>query len=416
MKKYLITGGKKLYGKVEIESAKNSVLALLAGALLTDEEVIIKNCPKIQDVISMIEILSYLGVKTVFQDKNLVINAKERKGFCVPKNLTEKLRSSIYLMGALVGKNGVAEIAMPGGCKIGARPIDIHINSLKKLGVKITEKDDKLLCQRLSKTGGIIIFPLASVGATVNTILATVLLNGKTIIYNCAKEPEIIDLAKFLNKMGAKISGAGTSRIEIHGVKRLHGTEYTPISDRIEAGTYLLASAITGGEIEIHNGNLENITLLAHKISNISCKIGIKNDIIYTKCMGCRKPFNIETGPFPKFSTDLQSQAMAYLSVCQGQSVIKETLFENRFSQVTQLVKMGANISVQGRVAFITGVPRLVGAQVDANDLRGGASLVLAGLNAEGQTIVNNVEHIERGYLNMVDKLKMLGAEIQLLT
>lgn len=415
MKKYQIFGGNKLYGRINAESAKNSVLALMAGALLTDEEVIIENCPKIIDVLNMVNILSSLGAKAEFNDNRLLINASSRKGFCVEKDLSKKLRTSIYFMGSLIGKGGVAQLYMPGGCDIGERPIDIHINSLKKLGVKVTVKDEQILCQRLNKKGGRVIFPFPSVGATVNVMLASVLTNGTTIIYNCAKEPEIKDLANFLNSMGAKISGAGTSRIEILGVKKLGGTCYKPISDRIEVGTYLLASAIAGGEIEISNANMQNIELLAHKISNISCKITYNSDIIYIKNKQRGFAFNLETGPFPKFSTDLQPQTLAYLSVCRGQSIVKETLFENRFSQVSDLVKMGADVKVVDNVAYVNGVSKLKGCVVKAKDLRGGASLVLASLNADGVTTIEDVEHIERGYFDMAHKLSSLGAKINVI-
>ncbi len=416
MKKYQIFGGNKLYGRITAESAKNSVLALIAGSLLTDEEVVIENCPKINDVLNMVNILSSLGVKAEFVDDCLIINASSRKGFCVDKELSKKLRTSIYFMGALVGKGGVCQLYLPGGCNIGKRPIDIHIESLKKLGVKVTIKDEQILCQRLNKKGGRVIFPFPSVGATVNVMLASVLTNGTSIIYNCAKEPEIKDLANFLNSMGAKISGAGTSRIEIKGVKKLGGTSYKPISDRIEIGTYLLAGAIAGGEIEICNANMQNIELLAHKISNISCKITYISDIINIKYKQRGFAFNLETGPFPKFSTDLQPQTLAYLCICRGQSVVKETMFENRFSQVSDLIRMGANVKVEGSVAYVNGVSKLKGCVVKAKDLRGGASLVLAGLNADGVTTIEDVEHIERGYFNMAQKLTSLGAKIKVIT
>ena len=412
MAKYKIIGGNTLSGKIHIESAKNSVLALLAGAFLTDEEVIINNCPKIQDVLSMLEILSYLGVKCLFQEDKLIINARHKKGFCVPKILTEKLRSSTYMMGSLLSIYKKAQIYYPGGCNIGKRPIDLHLYAFKKLGALVQIEDEMIKLDKHDDKGGIVIFSFASVGATINTILSAVLLDGKTVIYNCAKEPEIVDLANFLNSMGARISGAGGSRIEIEGVKKLHGTTYTPICDRIELGTYILAGAINGGEIEFYNAKIKNIEILTHKISNISCKITSNNDIIYTKFKGKLNSFNIETGPFPKFPTDLQPQAMVYLCYGNGLSLVRETLFESRFNHVNDLIKMGADITVNGKVAIVNGVGKLTGAKVRAGDLRGGASLVLAGLNAEGTTIVEDCFHIERGYLNMVEKLSSLGANV----
>lgn len=415
MKKYLIEGGKKLSGKVEIESAKNSILALLAGSILTDEEVVIKNCPKINDVLSMIDILSFLGVKCSFNENSLIINAKERKGFCVPENLTKKLRSSTYLMGALLASQGLSKIFFPGGCNIGERPIDIHIDAFKRLGVSVNVEKSFVECKRNNVSGGRVIFSFPSFGATVNVILYSVIGRGKTIIHNCAKEPEIVDLSNFLNSMGAKIKGAGTGRIEIDGVNKLHGIEYKPIADRIEVGTFLLSCAITGGDIEIHNANLQNIQLLTHKISNTSCKIDIKNDIIYANYCGVRESFNVETGPFPAFPTDMQPQTLAYLTVCKGNSFVKEKLFEKRFTQVDDLKKMGADLLVVDNCAFVRGVDKLKGCEVNANDLRGGASLVLASLFADGESLINGVEHVERGYLNFDKKLLHLGARIKTL-
>lgn len=415
MKKYIIDGGVRLSGAVKAESAKNSVLALLAGAVLTDEQVVIKNCPPIIDVLSMIEILSNLGVKCRFEETSLIVDASNRKGFCVEKKLMQKLRSSSYMMGALLATQGRAEICYPGGCKIGERPLDIHLDAFRKTGVIVEENGDNIRLKKVNYDGGRVIFPVASVGATVNIILHSVIGNGKTIIHNCAREPEIVDLGNFLNSMGAKIRGLGQSKIEIEGVKKLHGTEYTPLPDRIEIGTLLLSCAITGGCIEIANANLQNIRLLCHKISNTSCKIDSINDIIYINLKGERNAFNIETGPFPAFPTDLQPQTLAYLTVCNGCSVVKETLFEKRFTQVDDLIKMGADIYLHNNCAYVKGVKGLVGNFVQAKDLRGGASLVIAGLVASGQTIIDGVEHIERGYLNLDKKLLSLGAKIKLM-
>lgn len=412
MKKYFVEGGRKLSGSVTIESAKNSVLALIAASILTEEQVVIKNCPKILDVLNMVEILSYLGVCVGFTSNELIINAKKRKGFCVPEELSSKLRTSIYFLGALSTVEGKAKIFMPGGCNIGDRPIDLHISSLKSLGVIVKSREDGLWCERVSNKGGTYIFSLPSVGATINALLASVKCNGKTILYNCAKEPEIKDLACFLNSMGAKINGAGSSRIEIIGVKELRGTEYTPIPDRIETGTFLLAGAITGGKIQIKNANIENINILLHKISNNSCKLSVKNDIINADFGQTKKGFNIETGPFPKFPTDLQPPVVAYLSICEGCFRVKEHMFERRFFYTEELVKMGADIEINGSQAIVKGVKGLVGAEVEAKDLRGGAALVLAGLGASGVTVIEGAEFIERGYYNLPDKLNKLGAKV----
>lgn len=416
MKALQILGGRKLDGKIKIESAKNSVLALLSASILTREEVVIKNCAKIQDVVSMVEILEYLGVKSRFDGDNLIVNARTLNGYCVPEKYTKKLRASIYFMGALCGVIGKAKISLPGGCDIGDRPIDLHILSLEQMGFNVSVDNKQTTCQRVQNKDVEIFLKFPSVGATINVILASALGNNKTIINNVAKEPEIVDLANFINSMGGKVVGAGTSRIEIQGVNSLHGTEYKPIPDRIEFGTYLLAAAITCGKTEFEGANLKNVDILINKILNNSCHISIKNDIIYTNFENLGSARSFATGPYPDFPTDLQPQTTAYLSICDGCSVIRETLFEKRFSFVSELSKMGAEIKVNENVAFINGVKNLYGERVVATDLRGGASLLIAGLKAQGQTVVQGVEHIERGYFNVHEKLLNLGADIKLIT
>ena len=338
MEKYIINGGKKLSGKVKIQSAKNSVLPIMAGAILTDEQVVIKNCPKIKDVMSMLNILTHIGCLWQFDGDNLIINASNVDKYSVPKALASEMRSSIFMLGALISRFKKAEIFLPGGCDIGLRPIDIHLSALNKLGVKESTFEDKIFCSANSLVGNNVYLNFPSVGATENIILASVLAKGKTQIFNSAKEPEIVDLMNFLNSMGAKIYGAGTSTILIEGVNKLHGTEYTPISDRIECGTFMLATAITGGEIEIYNGSAKNISVLIHKLCDNTCKITTNNDIIYIKNREIRKSFSFSTGPYPMFPTDLQAQTMSLLSVCNGKSVIVENIFEKRFSHVSSLV------------------------------------------------------------------------------
>ncbi len=412
MEKYLINGGRKLSGKISIQSAKNSVLPIIAGAILTDDEVVIKNCPKIKDVFSMLKILSHLGCVWQFDGDNLILNSSGADKYFVPKELASELRSSIFTLGALICRFKKAQIHLPGGCDIGQRPIDMHLSSLRRLGINVSEFNEQVFCSTKQIVGNDIYLDFPSVGATENIILASVLAKGKTQIFNAAREPEIVDLMNFLNSMGAKIYGAGTSTILIEGVKKLHGTEYKPIPDRIECGTFLLGAAITGGEIEIHNCNAKNISILIHKLCDNTCKISINNDIIYIKSGIEAKAFCFSTGPYPQFPTDLQAQTMALLSVCQGKSVVVENVFEKRFSHATSLVDMGADIKVKGKRAYINGVNRLKGANVCAKDLRGGAALVLAGLNAEGQTKISNISHIERGYFEFDKKLRLLGADI----
>lgn len=413
MAKYIIKGGKKLEGKIEAESAKNAVLPLLAAACLTDEEVIIKNCPPILDVVSMINILKELGVKVRYEGKNLVVNAASMHSFSIPYSLSKELRSSVFMLGALVSRFKSAEASYPGGCDIGLRPIDLHLAGLEQMGVRVGEFGGEIVCKADKLTGGDIYFDFPSVGATENIILAAVLAEGRTVIHNAAKEPEVEDLQNFINSMGGKVAGAGSSVITVDGVKKLHGTEYKPLFDRIEAGTYLVAAAATGGSVEISNCNPEKISALLHKLCDNTCKITLNNDIIYLKSGSIRKSFNIETLPYPGFPTDMQAQMVALAAVSSGISVIRENIFETRFRHVRELNRMGANIVVKDRVAIVSGVKELSGAKVTAHDLRGGAALVVAGLNARGVTIIEDVRHVERGYYKPEEKFRALGADFE---
>ncbi|MBR2614341.1 MAG: UDP-N-acetylglucosamine 1-carboxyvinyltransferase [Clostridia bacterium] len=413
MAKYIINGGKKLYGKVKIESAKNAVLPIIAGACLIEDEVIIENCPKIDDVLNMIKIIKSLGVKAYFDDDNLVINASSLSLSTVSEDLSKKLRSSFFLLGALLSKSKKAKLYFPGGCKIGKRPIDIHIESFKSLGVKVTEDEDKIECVLDNLESKNITLKYPSVGATENLILLLAISNVTVKIYNPAKEPEIEDLANFLNKAGAKIYGAGTDVIEIVGVKKLKGVSYRAIFDRIEAGTYMIATALTGGEVEILGVNPKKIEALLNKFYNNTCKIGVKDDII-TVCSKNRfRGFCVETNPYPYFPTDLQAQMTVLATVSDGCSKVIENVFESRFEYVKALVQMGADITVDGNKLIIKGKRNLFGGNVKANDLRGGAALTLAGLVAEGETVVSDVFHIERGYVDFTGKLKSLGADVE---
>ena len=410
---YVIRGGRKLSGKICAQSAKNAVLPMLAASILTDEQVVIKNCPKIKDVFSMIDILNTLGVKTEFQEDNLIIDSKGLHSHCVDESLTKELRSSIFMLGSLIARLKKAKLSYPGGCNIGLRPIDIHVNAFKEMGVSVREFGGQIFCKAKRLKGRELYLDFPSVGATENIMLSAVLAEGKTEIHNPAKEPEIVDLMKFLNSMGAKVYGAGTSIILIEGVKKLHGTEFLPMGDRIEVGTFLIGTAITGGEIEIKGCEAKNIWSLIHKLCDNTCTITTKNDIIYLKSGPMRKAFSLSTGPFPSFPTDLQAQAMALASVSEGISVISENVFETRFNHVGELVKMGADITVKGKTAIVKGVRQLNGAHVFANDLRGGASLVLAGLCANGETVVDNAFHIQRGYFDLDKKLASIGGDIK---
>ena len=413
MAKYIIRGGKKLEGKIEAESAKNAVLPLLAAACLTDEEVIIKNCPPILDVVSMVNILKELGVKVRYEGKNLIVDASSMHSYSIPYSLSKELRSSVFMLGALISRFKSAEASYPGGCDIGLRPIDLHLAGLKQMGVRVGEFGGEIVCKADKLTGGDIYFDFPSVGATENIMLAAVLAEGRTVIHNAAKEPEVEDLQQFINSMGGKVSGAGSSVITVDGVKRLHGTEYKPIFDRIEAGTYLVAAAATGGNIEISNCNPEKISALLHKLCENTCKITLNNDIIYLKSGSVRKSFNIETLPYPGFPTDMQAQMVALAAVSNGISVIRENIFETRFRHVRELNRMGASIVVKDRVAIVSGVKELSGAKVTAHDLRGGAALIVAGLNARGVTVIDDIRHVERGYYKPEEKFRMLGADFE---
>lgn len=413
MEKYVINGGNRISGSVKLESAKNAVLPMMAGAILTDEEVVIKSCPKLGDVLSMIKILNHIGVNTEFDGDDLIINSKNINGYKIPYSLSGKLRSSVYFLGALISRFKKVELGNSGGCNIGKRPIDLHISSLKELGVSFFENEDGISANTERIKGTRVVLSFASVGATENIMLACAISEGETIILNPAREPEVVDLMNFLNSMGAKIRGAGTGKIVIEGVKKLHGTTYKPIKDRIEAGTYLIAALITRGEVEIKGCKGENILPLIDKFLNNTCKITINNDIIYIKSGARLKSFSFSTGPYPLFPTDMQAQAMSILTVSSGHSVVRENVFENRFNHVPELIKMGAKIKVHERSAIIKGVPRLHGAELFASDLRGGASLVLSALSAEGQSVINGAYHVERGYKGFEKKLKSLGADIK---
>lgn len=413
MEKYLIKGEKRLTGKIDIQSAKNSVLPILSASILTDSEVILHKCPKILDVFNMLEILKSLGVKTTWQGSSLIINSSGISSFEVDESLAKELRSSIFLLGSILSRFKKAVASKPGGCDIGIRPIDLHIKGLKDLNVKIKEENGKLECDGENMTANDIYLDYPSVGATENLIMASVFLDGTTRIFNPAKEPEIVDLQDFINAMGGKISGAGTDKIEIIGVKKLTKVEYTPIADRIAVGTFLIGVAMSGGKIEINGADIKHSYALIAKLKNSTCKISYKNGTIYlTAPKRLKAVSKIETMPYPYFPTDLQSQILAMQTISNGTCIIKENMFETRFKHIAELIKMGADIVVKDNVAIVKGVNNLYGTTLNAYDLRGGASLVLAGICGVGETIINNVYHIDRGYENFEQTLNSLGADI----
>ena len=413
MDKYIINGGNRLCGKIRIQSAKNSVLPILAATVLTDEKVTILNVPDITEVRNMLRILGCLGCRAQFDGNNVTIDSSSAVSYEIPRTLAHELRSSVFLLGSVVSRFRKAKIAYPGGCDIGLRPIDLHLKGLKRLGVRIDEHNGYISCECDVLKGNEIMLDCPSVGATENIMLAAVTAEGTTIIKNAAREPEIEDLQNFLNSVGAKVKGAGSGTIVIDGVKKLGGGVYQPIADRIEAGTFLIAAAMCGGEVDLIGANGEMLSSLLHKLYENGCKIDAKDDkisIVSDRCL--RSVKSVETQPYPGFPTDLQAQMTALCAVSKGSSVITENLFETRFKFVPELRKMGADITVADRCAFVRGVSRLRGATVIAQDLRGGAALVLAALAAEGKSEVLDISHIDRGYSGLEYKLRAVGGDI----
>ena len=414
MDKYIIDGGTKLYGKVCVHSAKNTVLPLLAASVLTDEPVTLRRVPPINDVENMMHILTEVGCEIKRQKDTAIIDSSNAVSHEIPARLTKELRSSVFMLGSVLTRFHRAKISYPGGCDIGLRPIDLHLSGLKRLGVNIVEKDGYIHCEAEQLKGAEVLLDFPSVGATENIMLAAIKAEGITVIRNAAKEPEIVDLQNFLNAMGAKVQGAGGGTIVIEGVKRLRGVDYTPIGDRIEAGTYMIAVASCGGELEIEGVSTENIAALLHKLRENGCKIYTKNDKIILYSDGRLKSVDlVETMPFPGFPTDMQAQYAALCCTAKGITLLVENLFETRYRYAAELKRMGADITIRDRSALIRGVEKLHGASVTASDLRGGAALVIAALKAEGKSSVLDLSHIDRGYADFEGKLRGLGARIK---
>jgi len=409
----VIEGGRPLKGTVKISSAKNAVLPVIAASLLTESECIIEDAPELEDVKVMTEVLNSLGAKALREGDSIKISAGTIDSFEAPYDLVRKMRASFLVMGPLLARKGRARISMPGGCAIGSRPIDLHLKGFAALGANIELGHGfvEAKCDKLKAATIYLDFP--SVGATENIMMAAALAEGQTTIGNAAKEPEIIDVANFLNSMGAKIRGAGTDIIKIEGVKELSGISYTVIPDRIETGTYLVAGAITGGNVLLENVVPEHLKPVIAKL--IECGADITEEPEGLRVIGCERPVasDVKTMPYPGFPTDMQAQIMAFLSKACGTSMVIETVFENRYMHVEELKRMGAKIKIEGRSAVVEGVEKLSGAPVKATDLRAGAALILAGLAAEGTTKVMHTYHIDRGYVDIVGKLKNLGANIK---
>lgn len=414
MEKLVITGGKRLNGEVFISGAKNAAVAIIPAAIMADGICIIENLPSIEDVESLRTTLNKMGAVCEYIDKHtLKVDSTGDITNCAAFEEVKKIRASYYLLGALLGRYKKAEVALPGGCNFGTRPIDLHLKGFKLLGadVEVSNGIVKVSAERLMGTQ--IYMDQVSVGATINIMLAASMAEGTTIIENAAKEPHVVDTANFLNMMGANIKGAGTDIIRIKGVEKLHSAEYTIIPDQIEAGTYMIAAAIAGGDVTVRNIIPKHMDSLTAKLAEMGAKIEKHDDSIRVMADGRLQCSNIKTMSYPGFPTDLQPQMTALLSVCDGISVVTENVWDNRYQYVDELRQLGAKITVESRVAMIEGVKTLKGAKVAATDLRAGAAMVVAGLFAEGTTIIDNIKYIDRGYEDIEAKLSALGADIK---
>lgn len=412
MSRFIIQGGKKLEGEIEISGSKNAALPIIAAIVLNAGTTTLYNVPDIQDVNTMFEILKKIGATIKRKNNKIIINTSKIHTYEIPDDLMRQMRSSIILAGALLGKYHKARFSCPGGCDIGSRPIDLHLKGFEKLGVNIKEEYGEIYCDAEKIIGTQIHLDFPSVGATENIILASCLGEGTTVITNAAREPEIEDMIKYLNKMGAKINGAGTDKVEIVGVKKLSEISYNIMPDRIETGTYLVAGAITNGNIKLLNVNSKHIEPILNKLDEVNCKLNISNNEIEIIAPKRVKAVDIKTMPYPGFPTDMQSIFGALLITAKGTSVITENIFESRYKYTQELIRMGAKINVEGRIAIIKGTKKIQGTNVVATDLRGGASLVIAGLYANGVTQIDNIHYILRGYEKMDEKLKKVGAKI----
>ena len=412
MSRFIIQGGKKLEGEIEISGSKNAALPIIAATVLNAGTTTLYNVPDIQDVNTMFEILKKIGATIKRKNNKIIINTSKIHTYEIPDDLMRQMRSSVILAGALLGKYHKARFSCPGGCDIGSRPIDLHLKGFEKLGVNIKEEYGEIYCDAEKIIGTQIHLDFPSVGATENIILASCLGEGTTVITNAAREPEIEDMIKYLNKMGTKINGAGTDKVEIVGVRKLSEVSYNIMPDRIETGTYLVAGAITNGNIKLLNVNPTHIEPILNKLDEANCKLNISNNKIEIIAPKRVKAVDIKTMPYPGFPTDMQSIFGALLITAKGTSVITENIFESRYKYAQELIRMGAKINVEGRTAIIKGTKKIQGANVVATDLRGGASLVVAGLYAKGVTQVDNIHYILRGYEKIDEKLKKLGAKI----
>ena len=413
MEQYIMKGGNPLVGEVTISGAKNAALGILAAAIMTDDDVVIDNLPDVSDINALLEAISHLGAKVERIDRHTVkINAENIHAVTVEDEHMRKIRASYYFIGALLGKYKSAEVPLPGGCTIGSRPIDQHLKGFRALGSDVKIVRGAVVAHAIDLVASHIYLDVVSVGATINIMMAATMAEGETILENVAKEPHVVDVANFLNSMGANIKGAGTDVIRIKGVRRLHGTNYSIIPDQIEAGTFMCAAAITRGDI-VKNVIPKHLEAISAKLTEMGCEVVEFDEEIRVVGKPRQRHMNFKTLPYPGFPTDMQPQMTVALALADGTSVVTESIFENRFKYVDELSRMGANIKVEGSVAIVDGVGSFTGAQVVAPDLRAGAALVLAGLAADGYTTVDEIGYVERGYENFEEKLRSLGAVIE---
>lgn len=414
MEQYAIKGGNPLVGEVEIGGAKNAALGILAAAIMTDESAVVENLPDVRDINVLLQAMESIGVVINRKDRHSAkINASMITGLVIEDDYIKKIRASYYLLGALLGKYKHAEVALPGGCNIGSRKIDLHIKGFKALGAEVKIEHGLIIADAKKLVGAHIYLDTVSVGATINIMLASVLAEGRTVIENAAKEPHVVDVANFLNSMGANIKGAGTDVVRITGVAKLHATEYSIIPDQIEAGTFMFAAAITKGDVTVKNVIPKHLESTTAKLADMGCQIEESDDAVRVVASKRLEGTQVKTLPYPGFPTDMQPQIGVALALAKGNSIVTESIFDNRFKYVDELAKMGANVKVEGNTAFIEGVDRFTSANLTAPDLRAGAALVMAALAAEGFSTVEDIKYIERGYEDFPEKLQSLGAQIQ---
>ena len=414
MEQYVIKGGNPLVGEVDIAGAKNAALAILAAAIMTDETILIENLPDVRDINVLLEAIAKIGAHVERIDRSVVkINGSTIGELSVDYEYIKKIRASYYLLGALLGKYKHAEVPLPGGCNIGSRPIDQHLKGFRALGAKVSILHGAIVAEAKELKGSHIFMDVVSVGATINIMMAASMAQGRTIIENAAREPHVVDVANFLNSMGANIKGAGTDVIRIKGVEKLHKTEYSIIPDQIEAGTFMFAAAATQGDVTVRNVIPKHLEATTAKLEEIGCKVEEFDDAVRVVANKRLRRTHVKTLPYPGYPTDMQPQIAVTLALAEGTSIVTESIFENRFKYADELSRMGANIKVEGNTAIIDGVQKLTGARVSAPDLRAGAALVIAGLAADGITIVDDIVYIQRGYESFEEKLRSLGAEIE---